>query len=84
MTGSYPIVVLQNKGNINGIIDWNPYHGSAVIDEVNKVDYSLSGDPLGLDASKVANFLKIPGNNLIDVVDEMHSFVNHPAPQPKH
>jgi hypothetical protein len=82
-TGGYAAVVQHNWGNSYNLPDWNPYHGTAQIDRQNVTNEALAGDPMGLNASKIANFLKEGATSSGELVDEMRDRIRIAAPTPK-
>lgn len=58
VAGGIRPVVIQNWGNLLNVPDMNPYHGTAMIDQANRIDFSLGGDPLGLECAAILNVIK--------------------------
>lgn len=56
VAGGVRIVVLQNLGNPI-VPDMNPFHGEAIIDRANNIDFSLQ-DPMGAKCYAVLNVIK--------------------------
>lgn len=65
-TGGFAATVFCVVGNYYGIQDFNPNQGYAPIDAQNKIDDTAFGDPLGLNAEAMENYLQFEGDGLID------------------
>lgn len=58
VAGGIRPVVLQNWGNLLNAPDMNPYHGMSTIDQANRIDFSLGGDPLGVECAAILNVIR--------------------------
>ncbi|MBX3708528.1 MAG: hypothetical protein KIT56_01405 [Gammaproteobacteria bacterium] len=81
-SGGIPAVIQHNWGNANNLPDWNPHHGMSQIDAANKISDTQFGDPLGLNASAISNYLKAEAFD-DDLVTEMQNTIRLLPPTPK-
>lgn len=78
--GGHPAVVQVYLGNAYNLPDWNPHHGMSGIDTVNRTDDNvMAGDPLGLNATAVRNYLTGTGVGE-DLVDQLQNEVRLTPP----
>jgi hypothetical protein len=82
IAGSIAVPVFQYIGNGLGFNDWNPNNGLAPIDDVNNINDNKAGDPLGLTAMKIENFLQCGDDPVITLyADELYKQKLNPGMQ---
>jgi hypothetical protein len=64
-------IVLVDRGNAYGIIDYNPQHGLSTLDQPNRADFTF-GDPLGVEFRSILNCLHA-GNLNIDTIKRIEN-----------